>query len=122
MEPLIFFAGIGADLAKSAQETGRDFGWHKGIFIAQIISFCIVAFLLHRFAYKPILKVLEERRLRIKEGLDNADRIKEELAKTEVMRQQILQQTNAQATRLIEEARAAAAKVQEAETQKAIAA
>ena len=33
--------------------------------IAQVISFSIVCFLLHRFAYKPVLKMLEERRQQI---------------------------------------------------------
>ncbi|MGN6643953.1 MAG: F0F1 ATP synthase subunit B [Verrucomicrobiota bacterium] len=78
--------------------------------------------MLHRFAYKPILKVLEERRQRIAEGLANADKIKQELANAQAKAQEILTQANTQATKSIEDARAAAAKVQEHETQKAIAA
>lgn len=109
------FAGIVGD---TAQQFGVD--WPH--FIAQVVSFGIVAFLLHRFAYKPILQVLEERRQRIAEGLANADKIKQELARTEAARQEVLSQANANANKLIEEARAAAAKVQELETQKAIAA
>src|ERR1051325_2928568 len=97
------------------------FGVDWSHLIAQIISLTIVAVLLHKFAYKRVLSVLEERRQRITEGLKNAERIKEELAKTEAARQEVLAQANAQANRLIEEARAAAARVQEAETQKAIA-
>src|SRR5207247_9463099 len=91
-------------------------------FIAQTISFLIVAGVLYKFAYKPILDVLEQRRQRIAESLANAERIKQELAKTEAARQEVLNQANAQANKLIEEARAAAARVQEQETQKAIAA
>ena len=52
----------------------------------------------------------------------NADKIKAELARTEASRLEILNQANVQANKLIEEARAAAARVQEQETQKAIAA
>ncbi len=66
--------------------------------------------------------MLEERRQRIAEGLANADKIKAELARTEASRHEVLNQANAQANKLIEEARAAAARVQEQETQKAIAA
>jgi len=113
---------MGGDLAQSAQDTARTFGWTKANFIAQCISFGIVAFLLQRFAYKPILTILEERRKRIADGLANADKIKAELARTEAQRLEVLSQANAQATKLIEEARAAAARVQEQETQKAIAA
>ncbi len=43
------------------------------------------------------------------------------MAKTEAARREILDQANIQANKLIEEARAAAARVQEQETQKAIA-
>jgi F-type H+-transporting ATPase subunit b len=65
---------------------------------------------------------LAERRQRIADGLANADKIKTELARTEASRQEVLNQANIQANKLIEEARAAAARVQEQETQKAIAA
>jgi F-type H+-transporting ATPase subunit b len=102
------------------QEISDTFGLDKPHFISQVISFAIVAFLLHRFAYKPILKVLEERRQRIAESLANAEKIKQELAKAEAARQEILAKANTQANQLIEEARAAAAKVQESETQRAI--
>jgi len=80
-----------------------------------------VLILLQRFAYKPILQVLEERRQRIAEGLANSDKIKVELAKTEALRQEVLAQANLQAIKLIDEARAAAARVLEQESQKAIA-
>src|SRR5688572_15093565 len=103
-------------------QTAKAFGVDWPHFIAQVISFGIVAFALHRWAYKPILKVLEERRQRIEEGLANAEKIKAELARAEAARQEIINQANVQATKLIEEARAAAARVQEVETQKAIAA
>ena len=115
-------ANIGTDLAKAAQETGETFGFNKAAFIAQCISFVIVAVLLQRFAYKPILALLDERKKRIAEGLANADKIKAELTQTEASRLEILDKANTTANKLIEEARAAAARVQEKETQKAIAA
>ncbi|MBC8094883.1 MAG: F0F1 ATP synthase subunit B [Akkermansiaceae bacterium] len=120
MNSEIMFAA--ASLADLAKDTGEQFGFNTQLFISQVISFCVVAFLLQRFAYKPILKVLEERRLRIAEGLSNADQIKQELANAQARAQEILTVASTQATKAIEEARAAAAKVQEQETQKAIAA
>ncbi len=122
MNIAILFAAAPPASENVVQEISRTFGFNTQHFIAQVISFCIVAFLLHRFAYKRIINVLEQRRQKIAEGLANADRIKTELAKTEVARQEILNQANVQATKSIEEARAAAARVQEQETQKAIAA
>jgi F-type H+-transporting ATPase subunit b len=117
----ILLGSIGSDLAKNAADTANTFGLDWPHFIAQVISFCIVAGCLYKFAYKPILTVLEERRQRIADGLANADKIKAELARTEAMQREVLDKANAQATKVIEEARAAAARVQEQETQKAIA-
>jgi F-type H+-transporting ATPase subunit b len=114
-------ANLGSDLVQTAKETGETFGVDWPQLIAQIISFTIVAILLYKFAYAPILKVLAERRQRIADGLANADKIKAELASTEAERQDVLSKANAQANKLIDEARAAAARVQEQETQKAIA-
>ena len=107
--------------ASMISDTAEAFGVDWPRFIAQCISFGIVAVVLHKFAYKPILQVLEERRQRIAEGLANAQKIKEELAQTEAARQKVLDEAAAQANQLIEEARAAAARVEERETQKAIA-
>jgi F-type H+-transporting ATPase subunit b len=116
----LFFAA--SDLADLAKSTGEQFGFNTRLFISQMISFCIVAFLLHRFAYKPILKVLEQRRQKIAEGLANAEKIKQELATAQARTQEILAAANAQGNKMIEESRQSAAKVLEVETQKAIAA
>jgi len=88
--------------------------------LAQIASFCIVCFVLYRFAYGPVLKMLEVRRQQIAQGLANAEQIKAELARTEAQRQEVMAQAGVQANKFIEEARAAAARLREEETQKAI--
>src|ERR1700728_3223839 len=120
MNHLVMLADLAGDLSQTAASTAKTFGVDWSHLISQIISFCIVAALLYKFAYGPILKVLAERRQQIADGLANADKIKAELARTEASRQEILNQANTQANKLIEEARAAAARVQEQETQKAI--
>jgi F-type H+-transporting ATPase subunit b len=66
--------------------------------------------------------MLETRREKIAEGLANAEKIKAELAHTESERKRILAQAGDQANKLIEQARTAAARVREVETQKAVAA
>jgi len=88
--------------------------------VAQSISFSIVLFVLWKLAYKPIFNMLEARRVKIAEGVANADKIKAQLAQTEADRQKILTQAGNQANKLIDDARAAAARVSEVETQKAI--
>ena len=103
-------------------EIAHQFGVTWQLLISQIVLFVIVAVALKKFAYGPILKVLEERKQKIAESLANAEKIKQELSGAQTKAQEILNQASAQSNKLIEEARAAAARVQETETQKAIAA
>ena len=109
-----------ADNGGQVQQIARTFGVDWSHLVAQIISFSIVCILLHRFAYKPILKMLEERRQQIAAGIADSEKIKAELANTETQRQEIMVKADSQATQVIEEAHAAAARVKEQETQKAI--
>lgn len=106
----------------AVQEIAHTFGVDWPHLIAQIISFGIVCMLLYKFAYRRVLQTLAARRKEIVESLANAEQIKAELARTETNRQQVMTHADEQAARLIEEARAAAAKVQDAETKKAFAA
>ena len=99
-----------------------ELGIQWKILLAQTISFSIVLFVLWRFAYRPVFAMLEARRQKIAEGMANADKIKAELASTEAERKRVLAEAGDQANQLIDEARQAAARVRETETQKAIAA
>jgi F-type H+-transporting ATPase subunit b len=94
--------------------------WPK--LLAQLLNFAIVMFILWKWAYKPVFAVLEGRRQKIAEGVANAEKSTAQLAKTEVDRRAILTQAGDQANKMIEEARMAALRVREVETQKAIAA
>ena len=109
-------------LVDMARETGETFGFDTKVFLSQVVSFVIVALVLRQFAYKPILAVLEERRQRIAEGLLNAEKIKQQLAEAEQRHAEILAKANAQAQKMIDEARDSAAHVAERKQQEAVAA
>lgn len=102
-------------------EIATQFGVTWQLLISQTVLFIIVALALKKFAYAPILAMLEERRRRIAEGMANAEKMKQELANAQARSQEILNQTSAQANQIIEEARQAAARVTELESQKAVA-
>jgi len=102
------------------RDTADTFGWNPWLFLSQVISFAIVAFLLRRFAYKPILAVLEERRRKIEEGQLNAEKIKKELAEAEKRYQEILAKANADAQKMIDEARQSSARLADRKEQEAI--
>ncbi len=118
----VMIAAASGGIVDMLRDTADTFGWNPWLFLSQVISFAIVAFLLRRFAYKPILAVLEDRRRRIEEGLINADKIKKELAEAEKRYQEIVAKANAAAQKMIDEARESSAHLAERKQQEAIAA
>jgi F-type H+-transporting ATPase subunit b len=111
-------AGGGGPVERIASTFGVD--WRQ--LLAQAASFCIVCIILQRYAYRPVLKMLDVRREQIAQGVATAEQIKAELARTEAQRQEVMAHANEQASQFIEDARAAAARVRQQETEKAIAA
>lgn len=109
-----------AGIVDLVRETGETFGFDVWIFLSQVISFVIVALVLRQFAYKPILTVLEERRQRIAEGLLNAEKIKQQLAEAEHRHAEILAKANAQAQKMIDDARESSAHIAERKQQEAV--
>jgi F-type H+-transporting ATPase subunit b len=118
---MIFLAAAGT-FGDMVRDTADTFGWNPWLFLSQVVSFSIVALLLKRFAYKPILAVLEDRRRRIEEGLLNAEKIKKELAEAQKRYAEILAKANADAQKMIDEARESSAHLAERKQQEAIAA
>ncbi len=117
----LYFLAAAAVNTERPERIVTTFGVDWTHLLAQIVSFCIVCFVLYRFAYRPVLAMLEVRRQQIAQGIANAKQIEAELARTEAERREVMAQANTQANTFVEEARAAAARVLEQETQKAVA-
>ena len=90
-----------------------------GLMVWTIIAFGITFFVLRRFAFGPIQKLIDERRDRIREALDEADKARQEarelreLTKAEreeakVERERILDESRRQGQAQFEQARAQA--------------
>jgi len=60
-----------------------DLGINLPVLVAQIINVAILLGILYLVAYKPIMRVLDERSRRIKESMEQADAIKEQATRTE---------------------------------------
>jgi F-type H+-transporting ATPase subunit b len=99
----------------------QQFGVYWPNFIAQVILFVIVYFVLRKYAFGPIVTMLEERRRRIEEGQLNAERIKKQLAEAQAKYEEILSRANAESQRLIEEVRLSGERLAEQKRQQAIA-
>ena len=102
------------------KQVADQFGLNGWALLSQIISFSLVAYLLYRFAYHPILNVLEERRKTIADSLKNAEAIKTQLAEAQRRSDEIISNANADSSKMIEEARTAAKQVGERESQRAV--
>ena len=92
--------------------------WPK--FIAQVILFLVVYWVLNKYAFGPVLKMLSERRRRIEEGQHNAEKIKKQLAEAELRYQEVLRKANEEATKLLEEARTSSDAISQKQLQQAI--
>lgn len=118
MSSLVLLRAVAEGAVESVAKT---FGVDWPHLIAQIISFSIVCALLYRFAYRPILEMLEARKKQIAQGLADTEQIRAELTRTQADRHAVLLRANEEAAKLIEEARAASARLQEQEMQKTLA-
>lgn len=58
-------------------------GINLGYLVSQIVNFTILAVLLYFIAYKPILRMLDERSARIKKGLEDAEQASRRAAEME---------------------------------------
>lgn len=101
-------------------EITRTFHITWPLFISQVVSFLIVAFLLKKFAFGPVQAMLEQRRSRIAGGEEKLKLIERQLAESEATTAAAIAQANADAVRLINEAKQGAAAFSEQKSQEAI--
>src|ERR1700719_521220 len=102
-------------------KVAEQFGVSWANLIAQVLLFAIVYWVLKRFAFKPVIAMLEEKRRRIEEGQLNAENIKKQLAEAQAKYEEILARANAEAQRLIEEVRLSGERLSEQKRQQALA-
>src|SRR3974377_1436791 len=98
----------------------HQFGVYWPNLIAQVVLFVIVYLVLKRYAFRPVIAMLEERRRRIEEGQINAENIKKQLAEAQAKYEEILAKANAEAPRVLEEVRASGDRLAEQKRQEAI--
>ncbi len=72
------------------------------------ITFGLLALVLYKVAWKPILTTLDNREKQIKSALEEAEKTRAEYAKIEVERQRLIDQADEKARQIVEQARKAA--------------
>lgn len=107
--------------AGKLDEMTSKFGinWEK--FIAQVLIFIAVYTVLKKYAFGPILAMLEQRRQRIADGEAKLDKISKDAAEAKQKTQALLDKAEADAARIVKEADEAAKSLQERRQQDAVA-
>ncbi|MBO6201296.1 F0F1 ATP synthase subunit B [Epilithonimonas sp. JDS] len=77
----------------------------SGLFIIQSIIFLALLFLLGKFAWKPILKSIDERETSIIDALNQAKLAKQEMAQLKEDNERILREARAERDGILKEAR-----------------
>jgi F-type H+-transporting ATPase subunit b len=82
-----------------------DFGINLPGILAQVVNFSIVAFILWRFAFKPVLASMEERQQKISAGLKYAEDMKAQLAAAQQESAALIKSAQLEANKIIEDSR-----------------
>lgn len=82
----------------------KHFGIDWKLLLAQAVNFFILLFLLKKFAYGPILKILRKRREEIEGGLKASKEAKERLARAEELKEETLQKARGEALAIVAQA------------------
>jgi F-type H+-transporting ATPase subunit b len=111
------FAAAAQAVPGAEENVLQRFGVEPTFLLMQVISFSILAYVLYRFMIKPVVATVDERNQKIADGLRYTEEMK---AKLETLQQQSAasaKQAQAEATKIIDEARKAAKDFLDRQTQ-----
>jgi len=91
--------------AEALRDLLHRFGVRGDLLFLQSANFVAMAAVLYVLAFRPVLRVMEERRQKIAEGLAQAGAAQEQLQAAEKLRQQIRRGAEQEARRIVAEAR-----------------
>ncbi|MBI5415461.1 MAG: F0F1 ATP synthase subunit B [Candidatus Omnitrophica bacterium] len=90
-----------------------------GMVILTWVTFLLLSVVLYKFAWKPILKALDAREELLRRSVEDAERIKQELAQMHSARHQMLKEAEQKAREIMGESRQASAQIAHAIQHKA---
>lgn len=89
-----------------------DLGINLPVLIAQIVNFTVLLVVLRLVAWGPLMNMLDERRERIRESLEAADRAKAQVAESERQVQEQVETGRREAQQLIAQAQEISSRIQ----------
>ena len=96
-----------------------ELGFHWPSLVVYLVNFTILLGILYAVGYKPILRVLDQRSNRIRDSLEQAERIQKESAERQEQMEQQLREARREGQVLIEQARELADRFREEERERA---
>lgn len=118
---IAFLSTVVAENPGAFEIVQKDFHFGGWYFLASWINFCIVIWVLKKFAFGPIQAMLEQRRARIAQGEEKLKSIEQQLAASQEASAMAIAKANDDAERLIHEAKLGAAAFSDQKAQEAIA-
>ena len=91
----------------------HNLGIEWKVLLAQIVNFAVLLFILKKFAYKPILKVLNDRQKRIEEAINRSKSVDKRMAEIETLKEKVLDEARRESETIIKKAEEAALRVKE---------
>ena len=84
-----------------------------GLFVWTIVTFLLLVFVLAKFAWKPLLKMLQDREDMVRSSLEDAEKAKSELERLNEESEAIMAKARSEAQSILADGKAAAEKVKE---------
>ena len=85
-------------------QLASQFGLNPWAFFSQLVSFGIVFLILWKWGFPAVVKTLEKRQAVIREGIENAEKARHDLAEATTRAEQVMQEARLQAQETIAQA------------------
>lgn len=98
----LFIAEVGSD---PTSRSGDFFLIEKPLILLTWVTFLILAFILHKFVWNPVLSLLENREKKIRNALESAEKAKKFLTEAEEKKRKTLEEAERKRAEIIETAK-----------------
>lgn len=105
---LVVAAANGGGVVSSLLQAASHLGIEWPMLVAQGVCFSVVAIILWKYAFKPVLATIEDRQHQIESGLKYAEEMKAKLAQAQEDAAALIKQGRQDGAKIVEEARQAA--------------
>ena len=105
---LIYFAAEqAAEYADKPSALGT-LGINWKLFLAQLVNFGIVVFILWRWIFRPVAGALESRRQKIETSIKQAEEIEQRMKKFEIEQEELMKKARAEGQKIVKKSQVAA--------------